>query len=96
MAKASAKTKKTTSRKSTTPKKAQAPVMPPEPPKGFPSRSIGAVVFVFLFILAVVSYFNTDGAVIKHYSDITKGLIGWGFWIMPPVFILIAAILGTT
>ena len=95
MAKASAKTKKTTSRKSTTPKKAQAPVMPPEPPKGFPSRSIGAVVFVFLFILAVVSYFNTDGTVILFFSNLIKGLIGWGFWLMAPVFLLVAAILGT-
>ena len=86
MAKASAKTKKTTSRKSTTPKKAQAPVMPPEPPKGFPSRSIGAVVFVFLFILGVVSYFNTDGTVIRFFSEVIKGLIGPGFWLMATVF----------
>ena len=98
MAKTSSKPKKKTTKtakKTTTPKKAQAPVMPPEPPKGFPSRSIGAVVFVFLFILAVVSYFNTDGTVILFFSNLIKGLIGWGFWLMAPVFLLVAAILAT-
>ena len=69
--------------------------MPPEPPRGFPSRSIGAVVFVFLFILAVVSYFNTDGTVILFFSNLIKGLIGWGFWLMAPLFLLVAVILAT-
>ena len=69
--------------------------MPPEPPQGFLSRSIGAVVFVFLFILGVVSYFNSDGIVIRFFSEAVKGLIGWGFWLMAPVFLLVAAILAT-
>ncbi len=69
--------------------------MPPEPPQGFLSRSIGAVVFVFLFILGVVSYFNSDGTVIRFFSEVIKGLIGWGFWLMAPVFLLVAAILAT-
>lgn len=69
--------------------------MPPEPPQGFLSRSIGAVVFVFLFILGVVSYFNTDGTVIRFFSEVIKGLIGPGFWLMAPVFLLVAFILAT-
>ena len=69
--------------------------MPPEPPQGFLSRSIGAVVFVFLFILGVVSYFNSDGTVIRFFSEVIKGLIGWGFWLMAPVFLLVAAMLAT-
>ncbi len=69
--------------------------MPPEPPQGFLSRSIGAVVFVFLFILGVVSYFNTDGTVIRFFSEVIKGLIGPGFWLIAPVFLLVAFILAT-
>ena len=101
MAKTSSRSKKKTSKtskaskKTTTPKKAQAPVMPPEPPTGFLSRNIGAVVFVFLFILALVSYFNTDGTVIRFFSNLIKGLIGWGFWAIAPVCLLVAAILAT-
>ena len=69
--------------------------MPPEPPTGFLSRNIGAVVFVFLFILALVSYFNTNGTVIRFFSNLFKGLIGWGFWAIAPVCLLVAAILAT-
>ena len=102
MAKSSKKTKKSTAKKSTakkttkkTTKKAKeaAPVLPPEPPQYFLSRKLGALVFVVLFVLALVGYFTSEGTVLQFFSGLFKGLIGWGYWLIAPLFLLIAAIL---
>ena len=68
-------------------------VVPPSPPQPY-RREIGAFVFLFAAVFLIISYFNTDGAVIVFVADLFKGLIGWGFWLTAPAFLCIAWILG--
>lgn len=83
--------KKTTERaKKTTKAEQQTPPPPPAPPI---RREIWAVVFLFLAVFMVISSFNTDGAFIAFFANLLKGLIGWGFWIAVPAFLVVAWIL---
>ncbi len=102
MANSSKKTKRTTAKKSTgskstrrtaKQKKNPVPVLPPEPPQYFLSRKLGAAAFVLLFVLALVMYFTSEGEVLQRFGELCKGLIGWGYWLIAPLFLLIAAIL---
>jgi len=65
---------------------------PPEPAKPI-RRELGAVIFLFLGVFTVISYFNNDGAFIVFFTDLLLGLVGWGFWICAPVFLLVSFIL---
>lgn len=65
---------------------------PPEPARPI-RREVGAVVFLFLAVFTVISYFNNEGTFIVFFKDLLLGLVGWGFWICAPVFFLIAFIL---
>ncbi len=76
------------------PKKASAPVTPPEPPAPPIRREVGAVVFLFLAVFLVISHFNTDGKFIVFFANLVKGLVGWGFWVTIPAFLVAAVILG--
>lgn len=49
--------------------------------------------FLFLAVFMMIACFNTDGAFIAFFADLVKGLIGWGFWLTAPVFLLLAYIL---
>lgn len=69
--------------------KAAPPAEPPKPIR----REIWGVVFLCLAAFMVISYFNTDGAFIAFFANLLKGLIGWGFWLAAPAFLLIALIL---
>lgn len=89
--KSSTASKKTTSTK---PKKAAAPVTPPEPPAPPIRREVSAVVCLFLAVFLVISHFNTDGKFIVFFSNLVKGLVGWGFWVTIPAFLMAAVILG--
>ncbi len=90
-----AQSKTTTKKKSTSGKAdsgrntAAAQPAPPAPPH---TREIGGVVLLLLTAFVVISFFNTDGAVIAFIADLFKGLLGWGYYLTAPVF-LIAAIL---
>ncbi len=65
---------------------------PPEPARPI-RREVGAVVFLFLAVFTVISYFNNEGTFIVFFTDLLLGLVGWGFWICAPVFFLISFIL---
>ena len=87
--------KKTASRKSSSRAKS-APAVQEEPPLQPPQpirKEIWGAVFLCLAAFMVISYFNTDGAFIAWVANLIKGLIGWGFWLTAPVFLLIGFVL---
>ena len=75
----SAAKKSATAKKTGTRKKAPEVVTPPEPPAPPIRRELGAVVFLFLAVFVIISHYNTDGRSIFFFSNLIKGLIGWGF-----------------
>ena len=56
-------------------------------------REVGAVVCLFLALFAALGYFGLDGIFINLLSNGLKGLIGYGYWLMPPLLLLCAYIL---
>jgi len=75
-------------------KKIEEPVIPPVQSAPPIRREVSALVFLFLAVFMIISHFNTDGKFIVYFSTLIKGLVGWGFWIYVPVFLIAAAILG--
>ena len=62
---------------------------------GFPSgKAVGVAVFSVLAILTAVSIFNTDGSFTRFIALFLKGMIGWGFFVCPVIFVICAFILG--
>lgn len=57
-------------------------------------REVGAVACAFLGLFAIIGYFNVGAIFIDAFCGFFKGLIGWGFYILPPALLLAAAILG--
>jgi S-DNA-T family DNA segregation ATPase FtsK/SpoIIIE len=55
-------------------------------------RQALAVVFLLLGVFSIISYFGATGAFIDLFSALVKGLFGWGFYAVPPVFLMVAAI----
>ena len=53
-------------------------------------REVTGVLFILLALFTGISYFNTDGAFIKHFSELMKGLIGYGFWLVAPACVVTA------
>lgn len=90
------KTSKSSSSKKTTSKskKIEEPIMPPPPSAPPIRREVAAVVFLFLAVFMLISHFNSDGKFIVYFSTLIKGLVGWGFWLYVPAFLISAAILG--
>ena len=56
-------------------------------------REAGAVVFFILAICAVSGYFAASGVFITFFSDFLRGLIGWGYYVAPPLMFICAVIL---
>ena len=90
--KSSASASKSTAKSSSAKRVERA--VPPSPSPTPHRREIGAFVFLFAAVFLIISYFNSDGAVIVFVTDLFKGLIGWGFWLTAPAFFVIACILG--
>ena len=98
-------TSKTTStkKKSTSTKKASASAKktpgkqasPPPPAPQPVRREVWGVVYLFLAVFMVISHYNTDGVFIAFFSNFLKGLVGYGFWLVPPAFLLCSYILFT-
>ena len=85
-----------TKRSSSAANKTQTRSAPPPAPAQQPvRREIWGVVFFFLAVLMVISHYNTDGAFIAFFSEFLKGLVGYGFWVVPPAFVLCTFILFT-
>ena len=57
-------------------------------------REVGAVVCLFLAIFTAIGYFNVDALFIDIFCGFLKGLVGWGFYLIPPALLLSAATLG--
>ena len=70
-----------------------ANTVPPEPPAAPINREIAAFVFFFIAVFIIISYFNTEGAVIAFAANLIKGLFGWGYWLSAPAFLAAAFIL---
>ncbi len=86
-------TAKKTAAKSAPPKSAPAKTAPaaPQPVR----REIWGVVFLFLAVIAVLSHYNQDGAFVAFFSNFLKGLVGYGFWVVPVAFVICTFILFT-
>ena len=82
MATAKKTTKKSTSKKtggrSATKKK--EPVQRPAEFEDHSGRFVAGVIFLFLAVCTFISYFKTEGSFVVFFSDLLKGLLGWGFW----------------
>ena len=83
--------KKTTSAASSARSRKQ-PVNPPEPAPPI-RRELGGVLFFFLAVFTAVSYFSSEGAFVRFFSETIKGLVGWGYWVCAPAFLVITYIL---
>lgn len=57
-------------------------------------REVAAVVVLLLGIFSIISYFSADGVFINFFSALMKGLLGYGYYAIPPLLILCAVILG--
>lgn len=99
---AQTKKKTTTSKKSSSSKGSssskknsrQAASQPPQEPVVPIRREVGAVIFLFLAVFVAISYFKSEGSFIMFFANLLKGLVGWGYWLTAPVFLLVAVILG--
>ena len=85
--------KTSTAKKSST-RKAPESAAPPPPPAPPIRREITALIFLFLAVFLIISHYNKDGSFIVFFANLIKGLIGWGFWVMVPAFVVAAVILG--
>ena len=56
-------------------------------------REIGAAVCLALALFAALGYFHIQAIFIDFFSGLLKGLLGYGFWLMPPALLLAAYIL---
>ncbi len=83
--------KKSTAAKSTAKKKTAAPV--PEAPRPI-RREVGAVVLLFLALVAFICWFDVDAWLITAFRDLFLGLFGWGMYLMFPTLLLAASVLG--
>ena len=56
-------------------------------------RDILAGIFLLLGVFSLLGYFRTSGIFINFFSNLLKGLLGWGFLAVAPVLFLCAVIL---
>ena len=54
---------------------------------------ITALIFLFLGIFLAIGYINNDGAFIKFLCNFVKGLVGFGYYFMPPALIIASIII---
>jgi len=76
--------------KSKTKRPAQSARNSSKPPR---RREIMAAVCFILAIFSFIGYFNADGAFIGLFVGLVRRLVGHGFFALPPVLLLCAAIL---
>ncbi len=56
-------------------------------------REIAAGIFLLLGIFSLIGYFSSTGWFIEIFCNLVKGLVGWGFYAVPPLLIVCATIL---
>ncbi len=59
-------------------------------------KPVGGALFCILAVCALISYFNTEGSFVAFFSDWLKGMLGWGFYLAAPSFIIAAVLLFTS
>ncbi len=57
------------------------------------SSYITGGIFALLGLFLGIGYINSDGAFIRLLCNLFKGLLGFGYYVMPPAFLLAACIL---
>ena len=70
--------------------KRQAPPAETAAPK---RREILGLVFFFAAVFLIISFFNSEGALIVLGTDFIKTLVGYGFWLVIPAFLFCSVIL---
>ena len=56
-------------------------------------REVWAVICLFLALFAGFGYFKIEAVFIDFFCGLLKGLLGYGFWLMPPALLLCSYIL---
>ena len=56
-------------------------------------REVGAILCLFLGIFSLIGYFNIDAWFINIFCGFIKSMIGWGYFIFPPVLFFASYIL---
>ncbi len=64
-------------------------------PAAYGTNILGGIIFLVLAICSVISYFNTEGSFVAYFSDLVRGLLGWGFYLAAPAFAISAYLLFT-
>ncbi|MCI8423547.1 MAG: DNA translocase FtsK [Lawsonibacter sp.] len=83
---------KRTSGKRAAPSRAKS--APKGPPQGQPfRREAGAAVCLLLAVFTFFGWFRMKAIFIDFFCSLLRGLIGYGFWLTPPAFLLAAWIL---
>ena len=57
-------------------------------------REVGAVICLLLAIFAVFGYFHIKAIFVDGFCSLVKGVVGYGYWLVPMALILSAYILG--
>ncbi len=66
----------------------------PEPARRPIRREVGALVCLLLGVFSALGYFQVEAIFIDFLCGTVKGLIGYGYWLLPPALLWCAAILG--
>ena len=56
-------------------------------------REVGAVVCLLLAIFSAFGYFHVQAIFIDVFCGLVKGLIGYGYWLLPPMLLVASGIL---
>ena len=56
-------------------------------------REIGAAVCLLLAVFGVLGFFQVKALFLDLFCGLLKGLLGYGFWLMPPALLLCSFIL---
>lgn len=56
-------------------------------------REVGAVVCLLLAIFSAFGYFHIQAIFIDFFCGLVKGLIGYGYWLLPPMLLVASGIL---
>ena len=56
-------------------------------------REVGAVVCLLLAIFSALGYFHIQAIFIDFFCGLVKGLIGYGYWLLPPMLLVASGIL---
>ncbi len=89
--KTSSAKKKSSSTKSKAAARTRSSAPPPPPPESLRPELTG-LLFLLLAVFIGISFFSTEGAVIAFIANFLKGMLGWGFYLTAPVFLLTAGL----